>query len=1273
MKTSLSLISLAILSSSAIANNIDVNALPKNHKLTQGEASISQNNNAMTIDQKSDRVSINWESFNIGKQASVTFNQPASSSIAYNRVTGADVSTIQGKLNANGRVFLANPNGVIFTKDAQVNVGAILATTKEVEKLAEKPKYSYSRDEASFKRKKEQEGEIRNEGVIKAEEAIYLVGDKVVNNGKLHLTGNPEEVIKLNYSGNLDGIAVKNKTVLLAAGDSFTFDLANFSISLTGKQVAGLIENKGAIISNDRILLTAKGEDQLKHSAVNNAGLLEANDIAIEGGKIVLTEQSDIRYGKDSRNGATLKIIQTGKDKDASIKIGGKITALAQTDKVKQATYHHNDRFQSGKMARDEQGKILYTADKKTIAKAEQSENGLIGDDGKRYTNQSDVVFVISAKNGGYQTDRRGYSPEFNKKFDALRLPYRDERILEISYNEKNGELSDIKIIKRNNNLDSINSKIADILEEKIKAKDYSFFKKNELDSLTTKVIEEQKQELINKLGINEKQLSLLSGDQTVKVGERVYTAPAVYLLKSNVTQILEEVKKTKPDANFEDLTLLASILNNRRPVSQGIDNSKTKTGFLNDEKKQIYPLMVSQSLSEKLKQNIALPLTTISTQTQLEIQNADFNHIEGGKHNVMILANNSKDNEATIRLQRSHINLGGGSFGIGSATGFVPLQENILQVKQENGQLISLYNVTGTSLKQKTLNELLKNIKFYKEFESTFQTKDNQQISLPELWRQFVENPTIQNKNVENLNFYSFVKENFKAFVQDKLEKLPSQVDTVLSRSTFSDGSTINSSWKKIEVAKQATNIPGLTAHQYAPFNVELNEVTFQKSKDFIIADGFKTVQLNKVTSKDEIGIYINAGNQRSYFSKETNLSENVKKQGYEYLIANLEERITRGSFSVLNERYDFNQYNWDVNNTPFTRKLAHSERASRAANRELNRAFAEWVGDATSQRSHIDGTKITIRDSQLNSKDGFMHLLAKDVDIQNSHLTVNYARPLYDDFMPKASKIGINAKNIRLDHSHLFVSGEDRLNTSAMPGAAGIFLIGDVVGKNSSIYAKTYQGYSIRTSGKTTLSGESSAKDLRITVIHTGPYPKDSGSVFGANSADYFIEGIGFDVGDIIQRDEKGNVISGTTLSNLEFNIFAPNGARAFKSYDNSSKDYVPNIKVMKSAIFNYFERPRIVSLASNVVTGKSQALSLRDMLRNIDQIQGVKASNLGLQQASNTNLPTALNQIDSIIQNVSLPEERSEVEICDENNQECSTLPSKMNGKVSVGEIL
>ncbi|RFC43449.1 MAG: Large exoprotein involved in heme utilization or adhesion [Verrucomicrobia bacterium] len=39
------------------------------------------------------------------------------------------MSVIQGALNANGHVFLLNPNGVLFTQSAQVNVGGIVAST----------------------------------------------------------------------------------------------------------------------------------------------------------------------------------------------------------------------------------------------------------------------------------------------------------------------------------------------------------------------------------------------------------------------------------------------------------------------------------------------------------------------------------------------------------------------------------------------------------------------------------------------------------------------------------------------------------------------------------------------------------------------------------------------------------------------------------------------------------------------------------------------------------------------------------------------------------------------------------------------------------------------------------------------------------------------------------------------------------------------------------------------------------------------------------------
>ena len=60
------------------------------------------------------------------------FNQPGDQSIALNRVLGNNGSSILGQLEANGRVFLINPNGVVFGKGAQVNVGGLVASTQNL-------------------------------------------------------------------------------------------------------------------------------------------------------------------------------------------------------------------------------------------------------------------------------------------------------------------------------------------------------------------------------------------------------------------------------------------------------------------------------------------------------------------------------------------------------------------------------------------------------------------------------------------------------------------------------------------------------------------------------------------------------------------------------------------------------------------------------------------------------------------------------------------------------------------------------------------------------------------------------------------------------------------------------------------------------------------------------------------------------------------------------------------------------------------------------------
>src|SRR5882672_215402 len=81
-----------------------------------GSASVTgAGTGTVNVKQSSDRAIVNWTSFNIGKGETTTFAQPGASSVILNRVTGGlGPSEIYGTLNANGRVFLINRDGMLF-------------------------------------------------------------------------------------------------------------------------------------------------------------------------------------------------------------------------------------------------------------------------------------------------------------------------------------------------------------------------------------------------------------------------------------------------------------------------------------------------------------------------------------------------------------------------------------------------------------------------------------------------------------------------------------------------------------------------------------------------------------------------------------------------------------------------------------------------------------------------------------------------------------------------------------------------------------------------------------------------------------------------------------------------------------------------------------------------------------------------------------------------------------------------------------------------------
>ncbi len=261
--------------------------LPSSGQIVAGAGNISQNGNTLTITQNSAKLATNWQSFSIGQGSRVNFVQPSSTAVALNRVLGADPSVIQGALSANGQVFLINPNGVLFTPTAQVNVGGLVASTLN---LGNKDFL-----DGNYRFEGASSNAVINQGNITAANggSIALIAARVINDGTLDAR-----------AGN----------VLLGAGNGVTLDLGGpVKLQITQGAIDALVENGGAIRADGGLVyLTAKAANALTSAVINHSGVIEAHTLATgEKGQILLI--GDMQHGT----------LNAGGSLDASAPAGG--------------------------------------------------------------------------------------------------------------------------------------------------------------------------------------------------------------------------------------------------------------------------------------------------------------------------------------------------------------------------------------------------------------------------------------------------------------------------------------------------------------------------------------------------------------------------------------------------------------------------------------------------------------------------------------------------------------------------------------------------------------------------------------------------------------------------------------------------------------------------------------------------------------------------------------------------------------------------------------
>jgi trimeric autotransporter adhesin len=285
--------SVMVLGSASVAH-----ANPKDGQIIDGTATIESELKKLNIYQKTDRLIIDWRSFDIESDEHTQFHQPSDRAVALNRIGSGDHSRILGKLSANGNVVLINPNGVFFGKDSRVDVNGIIATAADIDNIE-----FMKNEQLHFNKPGAPDAAIINAGHITAKEAglVALVAPHVANNGI---------------------IEARMGHVELASGDSVMADLYGdglYELKVSNDVKINAISNTGSITAaGGTVALTAAAAKEIVNSLITIKGELRAPSVSQKNGRIIISA-------------AGSNAVEGNKADDKGKKQGGSTVVIADT------------------------------------------------------------------------------------------------------------------------------------------------------------------------------------------------------------------------------------------------------------------------------------------------------------------------------------------------------------------------------------------------------------------------------------------------------------------------------------------------------------------------------------------------------------------------------------------------------------------------------------------------------------------------------------------------------------------------------------------------------------------------------------------------------------------------------------------------------------------------------------------------------------------------------------------------------------------------------
>ncbi|WP_315338321.1 filamentous hemagglutinin N-terminal domain-containing protein [Pseudomonas grimontii] len=241
-------------------------AAPVNPVIVNGQVTFTQNGNTLTVTNSPNAI-INWSSFSIAQGELVRFLQQSSNSSVLNRITGQDPSVILGTLQSNGRVFLINPNGIVFGAGAQINVGGLVASSLAISNA----------DFLSGNRRFSADGpagQVSNQGAITTPSGgqVYLIAPDVNNTGII-TTPQGETVLAAGHSVQLVDSTNPGMHVVVSAEKDQALNLGTVIAQGGNIGIYGALVNQRGTLNANSAVVGANGKVVLKSSRTT---LLEA-------------------------------------------------------------------------------------------------------------------------------------------------------------------------------------------------------------------------------------------------------------------------------------------------------------------------------------------------------------------------------------------------------------------------------------------------------------------------------------------------------------------------------------------------------------------------------------------------------------------------------------------------------------------------------------------------------------------------------------------------------------------------------------------------------------------------------------------------------------------------------------------------------------------------------------------------------------------------------------------------------------------------------------